>query len=441
MWLVAAAWSASLGEIVQSHRDRVPTIDATTCQPTLQAFFDELEAIDPHSVDLDDVAAHGAQVIQDVFAYRTEVHTRLRGLFEAGELSPGCVLGARRADLAGRYLQDALYIALGDAAPGPWVVAPGQDFRVPERDLRAGDVIVSRADALTSAGIAHMGGIDGQFSHNVLIHRDLEGHARTVEAYIERGAISQPFEAYFEDHVARVVVLRYRDPGFAAEAARRAYARIRDGRELDYDAGFDYADHRALFCSEVVPWAFVGMMDDGPTDFPYDLTVFDKAENAALFETMGIEVDVTSAPSDILYDPRFDIVAEWRDVALLDRMRRHDVVVESLFTWMEKKGYRLESTPTDRTLVKTALFFRRFGLFAKRLHPRGDPVFLVPTYSLDVAGHALLDAFDEALGDDDTQMMTYQELRDVLEGIRVRDLEAWNAGEKTIFHERLHPAR
>ncbi|MEZ4319685.1 MAG: YiiX/YebB-like N1pC/P60 family cysteine hydrolase [Myxococcota bacterium] len=446
MWWLAAAWSSStappgvsLVDLVARHRSALATIDAASCQPTLQAFFDDLEAIDPAAVDRSEVADHGARLIADVFAYRVEVQHTLRRLYDHGALTPGCVQGARRADLAGRYLQDALYLELGEAAPGEWIVAPGVEMSDPTRDLRSGDVIVSRGAALSSAGIAHMGRIDGLFSHNMLVWRDPLGAGHTVEAYLEQGALTQSLDDFLHHGLGRIVVLRYHDPAFAEEAARRAWSRVHDGEPMDYDADFDPDDHAALFCSEVVPWAFVGMMDDGPSDLPYDLTVFDKEHNAGLFDAMGIEVDVTSAPADVLFDPRFEIVAEWRDLAELERMRLDDVVVESLFHWMEDRGYRLHSPGFDRFFVKFGLTMRRMGFFRKRIHPHGDVPFLTASLSLQYAGLAVREALTEALEGRDTREMTYQDLRDVLESIREADLATFTAGGKARFHDRLRP--
>jgi len=440
MWIWAlTAHAVSLTEIVDRHTQAVGDIDRTRCAPILQAFFDELEPIDPAEVDPAEVRKSGAVLIDSVFQYRLAVHSKLQELYNQHTLSSDCIQGARRADLAGRYLQDALYLALGEQAPSDWVVAPGLDFGSPIDDLRSGDLVVSRGDALSSAGIAHMGRIDSQFSHNALIYVDAAGRAHTVEAYLERGAITQDAEDFLEHHLGRMVVLRYRDPELSALAARRAYERVRNGSPFDYDADFDADDHRALFCSEVGPWAFGSLVADGPLDLPFSPTVFDTENNAALFSALGIPVAVTSAPADLLYDPRFEIVAEWRDVSKLDSMRRHDAVVESLFTWMEELDYKLDSPGFDRFFVSFGLTMRRAGFFPSRLHPRGDKEFLTGSLTLQTAGLGLLDAFEAELDGADTQQLTYQGMRDILEGIRERDLEAWRSGGDVVFHDRLHP--
>ncbi len=452
--LMPAFASTSVGDIVDRHRQAFADLPddalATRCEPVLQGFFDELEAVRPTDVDPAEVSTRGAALIDDIFAFRLEVHGRLQDLYDDNALSSGCIRGARRADLAGRYLQDALYVALDreDAAPAPWLVAPGADApaTLPSLDsilpvLETGDVLVTRGTALSSAGIAHMGRLDGQFSHNALIHQASDGDLHTVEAYLERGALTQPVPKFLHHDLGRIVVMRYRgEPGRARLAARRAWDRIANGPPMDYDAQFDSDDHRALFCSEVARWAFTGNLDDGPTGVPYDLTVFDKERNATLFEAMSIEVDVTSAPVDMLYAPRFDIVAEWRDPEMLDTMRRHDVVVESMFSWMEDLDYVLESTGFDRFFVGMDLAARQVGFFPKRIHPNGDRRFLVPSLTLQTAGLALFEVFDERLEGRDAQSMTYAELRAILEEIRKEDEAEWRAGAPTIFHDRLHPA-
>lgn len=420
-------------------------LTAEQCVPALEQVFLDLEHLTPAEVDMDDLRAHGAALAEEEFATRLALHDRLRAWWEAGTLTPDCLRSVRRADLAGRYLVDYVVGALPpEARPPDWIAAAGSGFRGPA-DLRSGDVLVTRANAISSAGIAYMGRIDSQFSHNALVYVDAEGRAWGVMAYLEYGALVLPIDEFLADGVSRVVVLRHPDADLAARAAAAAYERVVHGPPIDYDADFDAVDHARLFCSEVPDWAFGELLGrDDRVPIPLALTVFDRERNAGMFDAMGIQTDVTSAPADVLYDPRFAIVAEYRDPDELVRMRHHDAVVESVMTWMEERGYVLQAAPRHRATVRFGLFVRRLPVLGaglkSKIHPRGDEEFLVSSLALQEAVLAVDADLEEAIAGRE-EPLTWTALRTVLEEIRVADLARWQADPRHAhFTGILHPA-
>ena len=301
-------------------------------------------------------------------------------------------------------------------------------------------MLVARGVALSSAGIAHMGRIDSQFSHNALVYRDPSGAAWTVEAYIETGAIVQPLEDFLAHDQGRLVVLRHRDATFAADAAARAFDRIANGKKIHYDAAFDGDSGDRLFCSEIPRWAFGELMGQPPT-IPHDLTVFPTDQTPALFEAMDLSVDVLAAPADVLYDPRFEVVAEWRDVDAIGTMRRHDAVVESLFQWMAEDGYALDPRFSDRAYVGVGRTLRQTPgvgwTLRNTLSPGMDVDFLVASLTLQNAAIELDAALAEAMSGPG---LTRDQLLAQLEVLRVADLAVWrDRPRRSGFHRRLHP--
>jgi hypothetical protein len=423
----------------------VEALSADTCVTTLEATFAQLEALAPKDADPADVGEHGAEVVERSWRARVGLHERLREWHQAGALGTDCLRSIRRADLALRYLEDYVLEALPAAGrPPEWLAAPGTAF-ASRADLRAGDVLVTRASALSSAGIAHMGRIDSQFSHNVVVHVDEDGRQWAVEAYLELGSIVEPLEEFLASGIERVVVLRHPDAALAAKAGRLAYERVADGPPIDYDADFDHDDHSTLFCSEVPRWAF-GELVGLPATIPFEpaLTRFDRERNAAMYDAMGIDGEVTSAPSDVLYDPSFALVAEYRNVDHLQLLRRYDAIVESLMTWMEERGYTLVPQKRHERFVQAALTVRRTPLVGaalkKRLHPRGDLRFLVGALALQEAAEGVKEELYAALAGK-AEPLSYDELRAALEEIRQADLVRWRTDPRSArFTDLVHPA-
>jgi hypothetical protein len=416
-------------------RTSIDALDATTCEPVLQGVYDDLRPLTPEQVDLADATVHAEALLDGLFGLRVAMQDGLRRIEAAGELDEGCVTAARRADLAGRYLADHVYAVAPHA--DPWRSQTG--FRGIE-DLRAGDLLLTRGDQLSSAGIAHMGQVDSQFSHNAMVHVDADGKLWTIEAYLEKGAHTQPVEDFLQHGLGRIVVVRFEDPALAARGAALAFDRVRNGAPIPYDEAFDGDDPSELFCSEVGPWAIA--MAGGPTDIPRSRTVFPQAQNPDLFRQMGVSAHTLPAPADPMFDPRFQLVAEWRNVDQLDAMWRQDAVVESVFTWMEAEGYALTPTWANRATVDVGLAVRRTpvvgGLLSERLHPQGDRQFLVAGLALQQAGTSLAADFDAAVPPGsswDAQKAALDELRDA-------DLATWRESPRSAgLHRVLAPAR
>jgi hypothetical protein len=428
-WLLSVEVDRVYAEIRDLSPDR--------CVTSLETTFQDLERLLPGEVDPDDLRENGAATLGRVWETRQLLHEQLQTMYEQETLTVDCLRSIRRADLAGRYLADYLYGALHDlpsGPPPPWLLNPAIPFQGPE-DLRSGDILVTRGDAVSSAGIAHMGRLDSQFSHNVLIYVDpRNGKKHTVEAYLERGALTQPLDHLLEHGIERIVVLRHPDADLASRAAAAAYERIRHGRRIDYDADFDFQNHDGLFCSEVPRWAY-GELVGGPEDVPFDLalTVFEHDKNKIMFQAMGIETAVTSAPSDILYDPRFEVVGEWRNPEHLPRLRHQDAVVESVMHWMEDLDYRLHVQGRHRNTVAFGLFVRRLPVLGAalkhKIHPRGDKEFLAASLALFEVALAVDEDFEAALVGRE-EPVTYAEMREILEGLRQKDLATFRADPK-----------
>lgn len=435
--ILQAALASPVVLSTQTHEAKatVTALTAETCAPVLEGYFSSLRTLTPAQVDLEDARTHGQAIIDDLWATRLALQGRLTAFHAEGTLSEACVTGARRADLASRYLADQVH-QLVPAIPD-WRTTEG--FRSID-DLRSGDILVTRGSALSSAGIAHMGRIDSQFSHNAMVHVDDQGQKWTVEAYLEKGALVQPLDDFLHHGLARIVVLRHPDAILAARASQLAYKRIAEGAPINYDESFRTDDDgEELFCSEIGPWAFT--LAGGPKDLPLHPTAFPRTETPQLFDAMGITTDIIAAPVDLLYDPRFELMAEWRDVPNLETLRRQDAVVESLFHWMERDAYAIDPSWANKATVDVGLAVRRTpvlgGALDSMVHPEADRQFLIAGLALQQAGEAVFAELDKRVG---AEQPTWDELKGELEEIRADDQAKWlKKPRRSSFHRVFHP--
>ena len=195
----------------------------------------------------------------------------------------------------------------------------------------------------SSALIARGNDYPGNFSHVALLHVSPAGEIETVEAHIERGVVVAGIDRYVSDRKLRVMLLRPRadhpalraHPALAHAAAERARHDALT-RHITYDFEGNGRDPSQLFCSEVVAQAYgaegVALWEG--------LTTTSDPDTARMLGAFGVREFETYGPSDLEYDPKLSVVAEWRDPealfadhvdvavidALLEGARRGDTI-------------------------------------------------------------------------------------------------------------------
>ena len=182
--------------------------------------------------------------------------------------------------------------------------------------LHSGDILVSRGGAPVSALIARGNDYPGNFSHIALLHISEEQEISVIEAHIEVGVAVATLERYLADKKLRIMVLRLddsleqlqADPLLPHRAATAALDEARE-RHVPYDFAMHYEDPEKKFCSEVAsaPYADLGIpLWEGRTTMSARGTT-------AWLSALGVEQFTTHGPSDLEYDPKIVVVAEWRD--------------------------------------------------------------------------------------------------------------------------------
>ena len=218
---------------------------------------------------------------------------------------------------------------------------------------RSGDVILVRGTAHNSAAIARIGDVDNQFSHIGIVYVDAEGKPWVVEALIETGAIVSTLEHFLDHGIGRAVLYRHRDGALAERAAKAIHDRIsktrgRWGRPINYDFSFRLDGYKELFCSKLIRQAF-DKASGGKVLLPTFTTRLDM-KNRDFFDRVGATAKETFAPGDIDLEPGFDLVAEWQDYRKTSGLRLQDMMMDKVFQWMERDGWKFEETALVRVV-------------------------------------------------------------------------------------------
>ena len=320
------------------------------------------------------------------------------------------------------------------------------------RDLKGGDVILSRGNAYSSAAIARIGTADAQFSHLTLVHEDAQGKLFTSEAHIEIGSVGEPIQAHIDQGNARTVVFRFKDPVMAQRAGEIMYRKVRakqkQKKNIRYDFGMNYHDKSELFCSEIIYDGY-RQASAGELDVPVFKTNFSKGL-IPIVNQLGIKVDEsnvdtfdTFGPGDIEFDSRFDLVAEWRNPAKMRDTRTKDLILTKLFEWMETENYQFHPPGKVKRKAWFSWMLRRTpivalalrGKFPKYMTRAQLRLFLL----LDEIAVVLQDRVDE-VQDEYGKPMTPVEIYKILDDFKEEDLAKYEEKpKKSKFHKNFHP--
>jgi Orthopoxvirus protein of unknown function (DUF830). len=147
------------------------------------------------------------------------------------------------------------------------------------------------------------------------------------------------------------VLYRHRDAPLAERAAKAIHDRVRKslgfwGRPIRYDFTFQLDGYTDLYCSKLIREAFDGA-SGGKVRLPTFTTRLDM-KNRDFFERVGVTASETFAPGDIDLEPEFDLVAEWQDYRRTSRLRLQDLLMDKIFEWMERDGWKFQETPMVR---------------------------------------------------------------------------------------------
>jgi hypothetical protein len=451
-----------------------PINSSRQCHLGLNEYYQTLFSLTSETINMDQLTGEQlSEVLQTAFTTRLLIKEKMKGLTLNNDDDQQCLVAIRDINRALRYVEDYLtemyIIETSNPAEGkieqlkfqslsgeaPYLlVNPSFDFSGVE-DLKSGDVILSRGNAYSSAAIARIGTTDAQFSHLSLVYRNEEsGKLYTMEAHIEVGNVAEEISAHINAQNAREVVFRYGDSEVAHEAAKHMYEKIKSaqesGKNIRYDFAMDYHENKDLFCSEVIYDGYQHV-SAGTLDIPLYKTKFHPALIPFL-NKIGVNVNQdnidtfdTFAPGDMEFDPRFELVAEWRNPAKIGDSRIKDAILTKLFSWMENDRYQFFPKGKFKLQSYFGWLMRRAPVLNRviGLHKK-FPLNMKPTQiqvfmTLDVVGEVLYKVIQDEQNKRE-HPMTPIEMFELLEEYRVKDLAKYQLDPKgSTFHHIFHP--
>ena len=355
------------------------------CTEGLKGFYFALFKLTSEDVDLGQYTEDAlTKLVEKSFHTRLRIKEKMNNLNVVSEMDEKCLDSAKNSLRALRYIEDYLIESYrlrnkNEEAPkylegsSPYLLKNPRFSFNGQSDLQSGDVILSRGNAYTSAAIARIGRNDMQFSHLSFVYRDESEKLKlwTTESRIEVGAMARPLAEHIKKRKARSIVFRYKDQALARKASKLIYKRVKEAQEgkgnIPYDFSMNYHDDSTLFCSEIIYSGFKAATN-GKLDIPLYKTKFNKGLIPFL-QTLGMDINEqnistfkTFAPGDILYDPNFELVAEWRDPDKINDSRMKDLILTKMFEWMEEKNYRLQTKTITKAKARAAWLARRTPL-------------------------------------------------------------------------------
>lgn len=211
--------------------------------------------------------------------------------------------------------------------------------------IHSGDILVSRAGDAVSALIAVGSDHPGVFSHVAIAYVEPKTSlAYVIESNSDRGVEIHTLEQYLQEVKLRVLVLRLRadlpalvaDPMLPHEAATRILANARR-RHIPYNFEMDDHEHGRMYCSQVLS----SMFDEFHLKLWGGMSSISNPGVTAWLAALGVRNLKPEEPSDLEYNPRLHVVAEWRDPETLYSDHLDNVVTEALLNGAER-GDRLD---------------------------------------------------------------------------------------------------
>ena len=431
------------------------------CYNGLKSYYQKFFNMTSNDVAWDQLTeANLKNLIKTSFNTRLVIKEKLKALTLSSEMDHLCLGAVKNTFRALRYVEDYLieisefrhagekqkeYLNLSGQEPY-FLVNKNFNFKG-VKDLKSGDVILSRGNAYSSAAIARIGRNDMQFSHLSFVYKDDNGKFWTSEAHIEIGSVVAPIKKHIDQGNSRSVVFRYKDEKLAHEASKRIFERVQKRQEkednIKYDFGMDYLDDSKIFCSEII-YAGFKEASNGEVNVPLYKTKFNKGL-VNFLSILGIkissenyEVFDTFAPGDIQFDPDFELVTEWRNPSKMKDSRLKDMILTKMFDWMENKNYQLDATFSMGIGAKASWLLRRTPFiksYLKEKFPTNMTTAQLKLFIvLDKVGESLKKKISEKMKEK-KRPMSPVEMFQVLDDFRVEDYEMW-VKRKQLLKER-----
>lgn len=454
--------SANVSELEVSLKDLLDETTPSNCEKNFSKMTERLEGRKRQDY-LDEFKKTEPNLLLDKFwGLKISIHEKLKKFYKDDSLIKSCANSARGTLRALRYSEDLIHeyykntsgdtVKFPDHAFGTDNVHVRRnpkfsDFKMKD-DLKSGDIILSRGNAFTSAAISSLREFDTQFSHMSMVYRDEKNEIWTVEAHIEVGSFVRPLQEHIEDKNFRTMIFRYSDERVAGMAAKYIFEKVKKASDTTgnilYDFGFVYEDSSQIFCSEIISHAY-DHVTEGKLKIPLFLSrLLDRKPE--FVKKLGITVSESFIPADIEVDPRFTVIAEWRDAHKIRDNLEKDAILGAMFRWNDKLDYTMIQASSKKSLLyrNVAWPLRRVPYLKKYFKdklPLNMSRKLVGYFGvLDSSGELLQKELhpqnEKALKESGMPLLRDEEY-EVLESYRKKDLEA----KKPKLHKMYRPLK
>lgn len=455
---------SDIGRASSKHKD-----DQSICKTAYDNLYQRLFNLagDPVLAELTDI-----KDIDDNINASFAARIALKDTFKTFNGDSECLRSATDVFRGLRYVEDYLIemrMEKAANAPSEYVDMKGEfpyllvnpkfadDFKSYE-DLKSGDVILSRGNAFSSAAIARIGVNDYQFSHLSFVYKDQDSKELfTTEAHIEIGSVVEPLIEHVSAKNARTVVFRYENEEVAHAASKSVYERVlarqNEKKNIQYDFSMNFRENEKLFCSEIISWGFKAALPEEDF-FPKFKSKFSPGIIPFL-NTIGVPANKDNiadmevfAPGDIQFDPRFEMVAEWRNPRKMEESRLKDFILTKVFERMDKAGYKFDPSFKMEAQAKTFWLLRRLPVVRKFIEAKFplnmNPDQLELFMALDKVGETVYKDM-EKISLEYERPMTPKEIYASLDEIFKQDFELYKRYKKgqdvvkPAFHLYFHP--
>lgn len=388
-------------------------------------------------------------IINGLWNIKQNLRRHVQNWSEQGVMTRECSFAIRAAYRATRFFEDNVsmfylntrgHMVTGfetdDESPNfsakyPWTKSDDEQFEF-KRDLQSGDLLLWRGKSAISASIARLGDSETNFSHLSIVYRDPEnGKLYNIESLIETGLIVKEFtKKALHPGSPRVVVLRHRDRELAARAGKFAYdissKTMNTDNHLYYDFGFDLEDHKTVFCSEIVNWAF-SEASKGSVKIPAFNTHFDM-KNRSFLNAIGTDAYVGFQPGDIELTPDFDMIAEWRNLKFSKANQIKDVIHSNFYRWMDNYNYNFKWSFKGNIFGSLAYGLRRTplisGLIEEKFPLNMPRKTLSSVLTMEKVSNIVYDELkDKLFKKNPNAIYSLADLENAVEEIRLEDLQ------------------
>jgi hypothetical protein len=273
-----------------------------------------------------------------------------------------------------------------------------------------------------------------------MVSEDSAGRLFVVESRVETGASVKPLAEYLVNIEERSVLFRHRDPALARRAGRAIHdivaGAIAAGRPIAYDLSLDLDDHKRVFCAELVHMAFEAA-SNGAVQIPRHASRIKRFARSTFMRDFGVSITKTFLPSDMELDPRFDVVAEHRNIPLLRDIRLRNAAVASLYRWLDA-GYSFRPEAMSEAVGPT-LARLQFGAAPVADVPRARLALFVKLRTAIKMLEDDLRSRDRRWRAERGRAMAFRELLSELEAMRREDCARFLArraipDEASVFH-------